>query len=221
MNKRPREPEDIVGTTKLLRLASCSASHSTPDTTDTPPSSIIGYGKDGYVFTVPEHPTLVFKWFRIGTIVNYELQIKLKQIDPLEKRFAIYSFLNMFNDMGELRHIKRQGEGILHAEVNEMVSMRRLIPLDTQKMSLKQYRYLKTSIEILHKNGICHCDLIGNIMLDPDDQLPRIIDWENAKFPMSDVGKYIDIGAFFSTGHFQKGTRVVPWNNAINCDVQR
>ena len=69
---------------------------------------------------------------------------------------------------------------ILHLWTIKMPFQKRLIPLEPKRLTTIQYRYLRRSLEILHENGICHGDLPGNVMMDPNDGMPRIIDWENA-----------------------------------------
>lgn len=73
-----------------------------------------------------------------------------------------------------------------------------MVPLNSQQMTKAQYRYLRKSLEILHKNNISHGDLPENVMIDPADHLPRIIDWENATTGCDTADKIIDYNAFLS-----------------------
>ena len=119
------------------------------------------------------------KVFKQGVTPNMEIQDNLEQIDPDETRYIRY-------------HKCMSGEF-----PEEVVFMRKLKPLDTTKMTRKQYRYLRDSIDLLHKNGISHGDLPGNVMVS-DDDLPRIIDWETSRLN-DEIAIGIDKNAFYST----------------------
>ena len=41
---------------------------------------------------------------------------------------------------------------------NDVVFIKKLIPIDTTKLTRNQYRYLRKSLEILHQNNISHGD---------------------------------------------------------------
>ena len=69
---------------------------------------------------------------------------------------------------------------------------------DPKKMSKIQYRYLKKSMELLRENHISHGDLPGNVMINPIDNLPRIIDWEHANINTDKINLDIDYNAFFN-----------------------
>ena len=63
-------------------------------------------------------------------------------------------------------------------------------------MTKSQYRYLRESLEILHKNNISHGDLPTNVMIDSNTNMPVIIDWEEAKMNADKIDKQIDMNAF-------------------------
>ena len=95
----------------------------------------------------------------------------------------------------EVTHIKQPSDNI---EITNIVFQKYLIPLNFKQMTKAQYRYLRDSLSILHANNISHGDLPENVMLDPIDHLPRIIDWENANINCNTVDKIIDYNAFLS-----------------------
>ena len=65
-------------------------------------------------------------------------------------------------------------------------------------MTKAQYRYLRDSLQILHNNNISHGDLPTNVMMNPINNMPIIIDWEEAKMDADDLDKQIDMNGFFS-----------------------
>jgi hypothetical protein len=88
---------------------------------------------------------------------------------------------------------KKNGES---DDMTSVVFEKYLIPFNPKAMTKSQYRYLRESLEILKTNGISHGDLPDNVMLDPHDNLPRIIDWENATFSTNESDFIIDWNAF-------------------------
>ena len=170
--------------------------------------TVLGHGKDGCIVQDPKDPSRVFKVFRSEISNNEELQKKIKEIDPEENRFSHYSLVL---EKEKKKLLKQQCEPLFSEKIGTVVSMKRLDPLDTGHMTREQYRHLRTSIELLHEHEISHGDLIGNIMMDPEDQLPRIIDWEDARFPATPLDKDIDRNAFLSSGYFK--IRPLPISN--------
>jgi tRNA A-37 threonylcarbamoyl transferase component Bud32 len=67
-------------------------------------------------------------------------------------------------------------------------------------MTKIQYRYLRDSLNLLHDNNISHGDLPGNVMLQSNN-MPVIIDWEDAKLEADIIDKQIDTTAFLN--HFR------------------
>jgi serine/threonine protein kinase len=53
-------------------------------------------------------------------------------------------------------------------------------------------------LDILYKNKILHNDLPDNVMIDPNDNMPRIIDWDNATFRDNESFDMIDYNAFLT-----------------------
>jgi hypothetical protein len=143
---------------------------------------VLGEGTDGYVtdqIQCPQYPGYVAKVFKHGIRPNMEIQAVLSEIDPDELRYIRYHPCDSEN----------------------IVFMKRLNPLDTSKMTKKQYRFLRESIELLHRSGISHGDLPGNVMV-ADDHLPRLIDWEKVELNNEDAIQ-IDQDAFFKSGQFK------------------
>jgi len=89
----------------------------------------------------------------------------------------------------------------VHCNLKNIVFQKKLKSVNLKKLTKKQYRYLRKSIEILHTNNITHGDLPDNVMIDIQDEMPRIIDWENATLNADNIEKQIDFYAFFT--HFK------------------
>lgn len=152
-------------------------------------TNIIGDGKDGIIvdnitcdqFTLKNG--YVAKKFKKKMKFNHLLHNKLREIDPESKRYNWYILPPM------------------HCDLKNIVFQKKLKSVDLKKLTKKQYRYLRKSIEILHTNNIIHGDLPNNVMIDIYDEMPRIIDWENAKLNADNIEKQIDFYAFFT--HFK------------------
>jgi len=149
----------------------------------------LGEGKDGYIIEsispgkLSKENGYVCKIFKHSTKVNVLLHDTLKEIDPNNKRFNRY-YLPEYKDS--------------NIDISNIVFQKYLIPFNSKQMSKAQYRYLRESLEILHANNISHGDLPENVMLDPSDHLPRIIDWENANVDCEAIDKTIDYNAFLT-----------------------
>lgn len=168
--------------------------------------TILGMGKDGCIIdslscgNFSRENGYVAKIFKKGITINKAINDKLAQIDPDNRRFNRYFFpldnecdqdmktnpdvLACFNKNGELN------------DTTAVVFEKYLIPFNPKNMTKQQYRYLRESLEILKANGISHGDLPDNVMIDPYDNLPRIIDWENATFSTNESDFIIDWNAF-------------------------
>jgi len=164
--------------------------------------TLLGVGKDGCIMDsiscgrFSKESGYVSKFLFNNKKINIELNNKLEELDPMNERFNRYyipdieTCIETDSYKAEYRKCSESGE----ISTNNMVFQKRLEPLNG--MTKKQYRYLRDSLQILHKNGISHGDLPNNVMLDPDDMLPRIIDWEESKFPADTLDKKIDFDAF-------------------------
>ena len=169
--------------------------------------TILGIGKDGCIIDsffcgkYSKENGYVTKIFDKKITINKILNDKLHEIDPENKRFNRYFYLDSSNDCSKnimihnSDYISCLKKG-LDLDENKIVFQKYLIPFDPERMTKKQYRYLRESLQILHNNNISHGDLPNNVMLDPDDMLPRIIDWEEAKIPADELDKNIDFNAF-------------------------
>ena len=170
-------------------------------------SSILGYGKDGCIIDsvsckekeMTKENGFVAKIFKKSVIIDKELHKKLSEIDPLENRFAQYHFCES-TPIFDTNTRADIDECIGDFEIgnNTIAFMRILEPIDGEKMSKVQYRYLRESLKLLHENQISHGDLPGNVMVDPTDNLPRIIDWENARQNADEMDIRIDNDAFLN-----------------------
>jgi hypothetical protein len=135
--------------------------------------------------------------------INIPLQNKLAEIDPENKRFNRYykddtcEIEGLINN-ADIRACLQKGLQLNDANI---VFQRYLVPLKSsqtskQQMTKTQYRYLRESLDILYKNKILHNDLPDNVMIDPDDNMPRIIDWDYAAFLDNDSFAMMDYNAF-------------------------
>ena len=139
--------------------------------------------------------------------INISLQNKLAEIDPDNKRFNRYHNANceiegIINN-ADIKACLQKG---LQLDKHNIVFQRYLVPLQPsqtskQQMTKSQYRYLRESLDILHKNKISHNDLPDNVMIDPYDNMPRIIDWDNASFIDNESIDMMDYNAFVH--HYQ------------------
>jgi RIO-like serine/threonine protein kinase len=167
--------------------------------------TILGMGKDGCIIDsvscdkFSRENGYVAKIFKRGITINKAINDKLAQIDPDNKRFNRYYFpLNNICD----QVIKTNPDVLAcfkknNAEFNDTIVFQKyLIQMNPKHMTKSQYRHLRESLELLKANGISHGDLPDNVMLDPNDNLPRIIDWENAVFSTNDSDFIIDRNAF-------------------------
>ena len=160
--------------------------------------TILGRGKDGCIIDSPfcgqfsRENGYVAKLFNKGIIINKEVNNKLGQIDPNNKRFNRYYFpLDAECEQSILACFKKNG-----GFDDIIVFQKHLIHMTPKHMTKSQYKHLRESLEILKTNGISHGDLPDNVMLDPDDNLPRIIDWENSTISTNESDFIIDWNAF-------------------------
>lgn len=140
--------------------------------------------------------------------INIPLQNKLAEIDPDNKRFNRYYKDNTCEVVGIINNadIKACLQKGLQVDKHNIVFQRFVVPLESnnttkQQMTKSQYRYLRESLDVLRENKISHNDLPDNVMIDPDDNMPRIIDWDNATFFDNESFAAIDYNAFLH--HFQ------------------
>ena len=168
--------------------------------------TILGRGKDGCIIdslscgNFSRENGYVAKIFKQGIVINKAINNKLAQIDPDNTRFNRYFFpldnecdQDMKTNPDVIACFKKNGE---FDNTSAVVFEKYLIPFNPEQMTKPQYRYLRESLEILKTNGISHGDLPDNVMLDPNDNLPRIIDWENATFSTNESDFIIDWNAF-------------------------
>ena len=137
--------------------------------------------------------------------INIPLQNKLAEIDPDNKRFNRYYLpreydceIEGFINNADIKACLQKG---LQLDKHNIVFQRYLVPLEEshtskQQMTKSQYRYLRESLDILRENKILHNDLPDNVMIDPYDNMPRIIDWDNASFIDNESFAMMDYNAF-------------------------
>jgi RIO-like serine/threonine protein kinase len=201
LNKSSNTRNKIMKTIKAAGIRK----HSTQNKKKQIGGTILGYGKDGCVVDSIKYDFFslengyVAKVFK-QHVRNVELQNLLREIDPNEKQFARYYYIpadvpveTFFNqDLQECG--RKMYNEIAYNEIaynniaynvmpsyNDIAFVKRLETLNPKTLTRSQYRYLRDSIKILHDNGITHNDLIGNVMIDPIDNKPIIIDWDNAQ----------------------------------------
>ena len=130
--------------------------------------------------------------------INIPLHNKLAEIDPKNERFNRYYKDNnceteSIQNNADIKACLQKG---LQLNEHNIVFQRYLVPLESKKMTKSQYRYLRASLDILYKNKILHNDLPDNVMIALDDNMPRIIDWDNATFIDNTSFDMIDYNAF-------------------------
>ena len=162
-------------------------------------SGIIGTGTSGCVIDsiscgeLSRENGYVAKLLNKNVTINILLHRKLAEIDPDNKRFNRYypcEIVDIKNNV-DIKACLQKG---LQLSDNNIVFQRYLVPL--VRMSKSQYRYLRESLNILYKNKILHNDLPDNVMIDPDDNMPRIIDWDHATFMDNNSYDMMDYNAF-------------------------
>ena len=171
-------------------------------------SGLVGVGTDGCIIDSASYDTLLPEDAYVAKIYskhlfNAHLHEVLSNLDPSNERYNWYHmpkqsetvFKKSFKiDMRECRKkMKKSKRDLLN-----MTFQKKLKPLTIDQLTKQQYRYLRESIEILHKNNISHGDLVGNVMMDSNTELPVITDWETARLDANDIDKLVDKGAFFS-----------------------
>ncbi len=149
--------------------------------------TVLGYGSEGCIidsfscgdFSIQNG--YVAKIVKKGKTDNYDkLHEILIRIDPYEERFALYHIKHSHECSLPLPTDIIDCEKKMKSPLNtERILITKLLQpiLDNKKLTKAQYRYLRKSIEILRNNGIHHGDLVDNVMLNPDTNLPIIIDW--------------------------------------------
>lgn len=135
-----------------------------------------------------------------------EIMSAVRKIDPLQLRFVTSDSINvigtpLFKAMNPeiyREYVKCQEKDFENFRIPDKLLVERMIPLiDFHDMYYKrpfpfpegQWEFMKNyileSVNILHANGIVHCDIHkGNIMLRKIDGVyfPVLIDWGLAKF---------------------------------------
>jgi len=169
--------------------------------------AILGIGREGCVVdsircTSPTlaDPVAVKVFFTANEPSNVEISKKLAETDPDELRFTRYHSVSCL-DAESNPDVLECGKG---KSPTHMVGMRRLLPLDTRMLTREQYRYLRASLDHLQKLGIVHGDLPGNVMVDPRDGMPRLIDWGSAYL---EPGNTSDVGVFLGGQFFRVGVK--------------
>jgi hypothetical protein len=213
--KKTRKLRKIIKTIRKRQKGKSKKSKKQRDRSKQKAGTILGIGKDGCIidsFSSSKYSKengYVTKIFDKKITVNKNLNDKLAEMDPENKRFNRYFSSDSSNDSSNdfckecnknimihnPDYISCLNKG-LELDENNYIFQKYLIPLDPERMTKKQYRYLRESLQILHNNDISHGDLPNNVMIDPDDMLPRIIDWEEAKIPADTLDKKIDFDAF-------------------------
>ena len=154
---------------------------------------------------------ILFFWCQNGYVAkvvkkdktdNYDKLHKiLIRIDPYEERFALYHIKHSYEcslpSPSDIIDCEKKIKSSLNTE--RILITKLLQPIiDNRKLTKAQYRYLRKSIEILRDNGIHHGDLLDNVMLNPDTNLPIIIDWGNQSrlMAVNDTARDFDYNIF-------------------------
>jgi hypothetical protein len=166
--------------------------------------TVLGLGKDGCIIDsiscgeLSQDNNFVAKFLYNDKKMNTELNEALQRLDPNNERYNYY-YTPDYDTCHKTEHFdedfsicSKNG----NISTSNIVFQRKLEPIDTKKMSKKQYRYLRESLQRLHANNISHGDLPDNVMLDPNSNMPIIIDWENGKTTADELDKQMDYRAF-------------------------
>jgi len=140
--------------------------------------TIVYQGTDGILFFDENNENIIYKRFKYPATPNVELNEILKQIDPERKYFMWYDIINQ-----------------------NIVSMPRLLPLDSKSLTKAQYRHLKKGLDLLHEHRLSHGDLPDNIMYNPISETPVFIDFDHGHVKSSETDRMIDRIGFLS--HFK------------------
>lgn len=169
--------------------------------------AIKGIGNDGCVIDsiscneLSSENGFVSKILYNNEVLNQDLHNRLEELDHDNNRYNRYYLPSIDIDLCEKKpDYEDDFQKCLenkHISKPNIVFQKLLFPLDETKMTKQQYRYLKESLNILHANNISHGDLIGNVMLNPNNNMPVIIDWEKARLNATETDKIIDNNAFF------------------------
>ena len=149
--------------------------------------TLLGSGSEGCIvdsFSCGDYSIqngYVAKVVKKNILDNYDkIHEILIRIDPYEERFALYHIKHSYECSLPSPTDIIDCEKILKSPLNtERILITKLLkPItDNKKITKAQYRYLRKSVEILRDNGIHHGDLVDNVMLNPDTNLPIVIDW--------------------------------------------
>ncbi len=142
-------------------------------------------------------------------IIDKDVHKTLKEIDLDLDRFASFYFGYDENSPEFINQTKRE-ELMRFFDTDDfyhIIVYKRLNRVDPRQLTKIQYRYLRDSLVVLHKNKIIHGDLPENVLIDPNDQMPRIIGWKHSKkydsYNDMTTGIEIDMNAFFL--HYKVG----------------
>lgn len=180
--------------------------------------TILGIGKDGCVIDslscgeFTKENGFVAKILNKYVVINIPLNNRLAEIDLENKRFNRYYFPKKDCDTDIMNNpdVKTCLQKGMNLNVNNVVFQKLLVPInDPTTLSKKQYRHLRDSLQFLHEHDITHGDLPDNVMIDPVDELPRIIDWENASINDDKDFKEMDMRAFFT--HYKTLGRTITY----------
>lgn len=149
--------------------------------------TVLGSGSEGCIvdsFSCGDYSIqngYVAKIVKIDKNDNYDkIHEVLIKNDPNEERFALYHIKHRHEcsllSPTDIIDCEKKMKSPLNTERILITKLRHPIP-DNKKLTKAQYRYLRKSVEILRDIGIHHGDLLDNVMLNPDTNLPIIIDW--------------------------------------------
>jgi tRNA A-37 threonylcarbamoyl transferase component Bud32 len=170
--------------------------------------TVLGSGSEGCIidsFSCGDYTIqngYVAKIVKKNVIDNYDkIHEILIKIDPYEERFALYQIKRNYEcslpSPTDIIDCEKKMKSPLDTE--RILITKLLHPIiDNKKLTKTQYRYLRKSLEILRDNGIHHGDLPDNVMLNPDTNLPIIIDWghQSRLMTVNDSARDFDYNIF-------------------------
>lgn len=132
------------------------------------------------------------------------IQMKLKEFDPNEERYALYH--KQILDISQNKDVKKC-ENLLGDELdtNNIFFTKKMDVINPLELTKIQWRYLRDSVSLLRKIGIIHGDLPGNIMLNPNTNMPVIIDWDGSfliTHEQNESTLAMDFYSFMNPSHF-------------------
>lgn len=132
-------------------------------------------GRESDIYLVDGTVIKIFK----NRGINSRLNRLLKKIDPNKEYFHWYNVVKNQPKIAFMQKLKK-------------------LPAS---LTRPQYRHLRKAIDILEQNRILHGDLPGNVMINPETDMPVIIDFDEGRIDAPPELLILDRNAFLT--HFK------------------